>query len=57
MGLDQQNNASDKIKEIQSAGVPWNWNKTHQLFVSQHQQKQKERKDAAILVLLLTICL
>ena len=22
MGLDQQNNASDKIKEIQSAGVP-----------------------------------
>jgi hypothetical protein len=29
MGLDQENNASGKTKEIQSTGVPWNWNKMH----------------------------
>jgi hypothetical protein len=54
MGLDQENNTSGKTKEIQSTGVPWNWNKMHQLSLSQHPQKQNKRKNAAILILLLT---
>ena len=29
MGLDQENNVSDKTKKIQFVGIPWNWNKTH----------------------------